>query len=175
MKKNSQTKTVKLIIAIFFAAFFVSCNNNSTEKNKSTVIPKHMTLARKFISKPPSSFEDTLTIKNPSAIFYQPDSVQLDKIKAVNKPMVFEGLMHDCFFQIRYSHIVLKKYYPKIKIFETTKARYLLFVKEDKSDSCIDLNSNNDICGMYIFNTKKNPQLVDMTNVDTELGFYFKK
>ena len=89
--------------------------------------------------------------------------------------MVYEGLMHDCFFQMRYSHIVLKKYYPKIKIIETTKARYLLFVKHDGKDTCIDLNSNNDICGMYIFNTTKNPQLVDMTNVDTELEFYFKK
>lgn len=89
--------------------------------------------------------------------------------------MVFEGLMHDCFFQMRNAHIVLKKYYPKIKIIESTKARYLLFVKEDKSKTCIDLNSKNDICGMYIFNTEKNPQLVDMANVDTELEFYFQK
>ncbi len=89
--------------------------------------------------------------------------------------MVFEGLMHDCFFQMRNAHVVLKKYYPKIKIIETTKARYLLFVKHDGTDTCIDLNKNNDICGMYIFNTTKKPQLVDMTNVDTELEFYFKK
>ncbi len=175
MKKDLKNILVKLLFVIFFPAFFLSCNNNSAEKNKPIVTPEHKTLARKFISKPPSSFEDTLPIKNPCAIFYKPDSIQLEKIKAINKPMVFEGLMHDCFFQMRYSHIVLKKYYPKIKIIETTKARYLLFVKEDKSDSCIDLNSNNDICGMYIFNTKKNPQLVDMTNVDTELDFYFKK
>jgi hypothetical protein len=175
MKKNLINITARLCLLIFFAALFVSCNNRSKQKNKQTITPEHKTLQRKFITKPPSSFEDTLTIKVSSAVFYKPDSVQLEKIKAVNKPMVFEGLMHDCFFQMRYSHIVLKKYYPKIKIIETTKARYLLFVKQDGKDTCIDLNHNNDICGMYIFNTIKNPQLVDMTNVDTELEFYFKK
>ena len=166
--------TVRFTIAIFFATIFVSCNNNSKE-NKKVIAKEHKELTRKFISKPPSSFKDTLVIKSASAVFFKPDSVQLEKIKAVNKPMVFEGLQHDCFFQMRNAHMVLKKYYVKIKIIETNQARYLLFVKDDKSQSCIDLNKNNDICGMYIFNTKKDPQLVDMTNVDTELEFYFKK
>ncbi len=166
---------LKLTVAILFTALLTSCNNSSKKKNIQPAKKEHKELTRKYIVKPPSSFEDTLIINNKSAVFYKPDSVQLEKIKAVNTPMVYEGLMHDCFFQMRYSHIVLKKYYPKIKIIETTRARYLLFVKEDKSDSCIDLNKNNDICGMYIFNTKKDPQLVDMTNVDTELEFYFKK
>ncbi|HSN08957.1 MAG TPA: hypothetical protein VLS85_07955, partial [Hanamia sp.] len=119
--------TTRLSLIIFFTTLLISCNNHSTKTDKQTVTPEHKKLQRKYISKPPSSFEDTLTIKVPSAIFYKPDSIQLEKIKAVNKPMVFEGLMHDCFFQMRYSHIVLKKYYPKIKIIETTKARYLLF------------------------------------------------
>ena len=166
---------IRLSLVIFFAFLFTSYYNHSKQTNKQTLTHEHKTLVRKFIPKPPSSFEDTLTIKNPSAIFYKPDSFQLEKIKSVNKPMVFEGLLHDCCFQMRNAHIVLKRYYPTIKIIETTQARYLLFVKEDKSKTCIDLNSNNDICGMYIFNTEKNPQLVDMTNVDTELEFYFQK
>jgi hypothetical protein len=164
---------VKFATAIVFAALLLSCNNDSGKNNKSA--EPHKELTRKFIAKPPSSFEDTLTIKNPAAVFYKPDSAQLEKIKAVNTPMIFKSLMHDCFFQMRNAHIVLKKYYPKIKIIETTKARYLLFVKENGSDICIDLNHNNDICGMYIFNGRKDPELADMTNVDTDLEFYFKK
>lgn len=172
MKKKFKNLTN---LILFLAPLLLSCNNNSAGKNQPTVTPAHKKFPRQYIAKPPSSFEDTLIIHTPSALFYKPDSVQLEKIKSVNKPMVFEGLMHDCFFQMRNAHTVLKKYYPKIKIIESTKARYLLFVKEDKSDSCIDLNKNNDICGMYIFNLKKDPELVDMTNVDTELEFYFKK
>ncbi len=165
---------LKLTVAILFATLLVSCNNNP-KSDSGQPAKEHNEITRKFIAKPPSSFQDTLTIKNPAVVFYKPDSAQLDKIKAVNTPMIFKSLMHDCFFQMRNAHIVLKKYYPKIKITETTKARYLLFVKEDKSSTCIDLNGNNDICGMYIFNTQKDPELADMTNVDTDLEFYFKK
>lgn len=163
---------IKLATAILFAVLMSACNNDS---NKNRQFAEHRELIRKFISKPPSSFIDTLTINTPCAVFYKPDSAQLEKIKAVNQPMVFESLMHDCFFQMRNAHIVLKKYFPKINIIETSHSRYLRFVKEDKSSSFIDLNSNNDICGMYLFNSKKDPQLADMTNVDTGLEFYFNK
>lgn len=172
--KRVKIISLRFTTVTFFVALFLSCNNDSKKKKEQSP-NEHKELTRKFISKPPSSFEDTLTIKTTSAVFYKPDSVQLEKIKAVNKPMMFEALEHDCFFQMRNAHIVLKKYYPKIKIIETANARYLLFVKEDKSATCIDLDHNNDICGMYIFNMKKDPQLVDMPNVDTELEFYFKK
>ena len=37
----------------------------------------------------------------------------------------------------------------------------------------IDLNARNNICGMYLFDPKKDPEFVDMPNVDTFLGFYF--
>jgi hypothetical protein len=164
----------RLIISILVAGFLSSCNNHPKENVKQQP-QEHKELTRKFIAKPPSSFNDTLTVKSPAAVFYKPDSVQLEKIKALNTPMVFKSLEHDCFFQMRNAHMVLKKYYPKIKIIETTKARYLLFEKHDGSDSCIDLNRNNDICGMYIFSPGKDPELADMTNVDTDLEFYFKK
>jgi hypothetical protein len=169
-----KSMSVIFTIAIFFAFLFLGCNNDSKE-NKDIPAKEHKELVRKFISKPPSSFSDTLTINTSCAVFYKPDSAQLEKIKAVNQPMVFEGLMHDCFFQMRNAHIVLKKYFPKLKVIETSNSRYLLFVKEDETSSCIDLNSNNDICGMYIFNSKKDPELADMTNVDTDLEFYFNK
>ncbi len=165
---------LKLTVSILFSALLVSCHNNP-KNNSGQPAKEHKELSRKFIAKPASSFNDTLIVKSPAAVFYKPDSVQLEKIKALNTPMVFKSLEHDCFFQMRNAHMVLKKYYPKIKIIETTSARYLQFVKQDKSSTCIDLNSNNDICGMYIFNTRKDPQLADMTNVDTDLEFYFKK
>jgi len=128
-----------------------------------------------ILLKPPSSFADTLVIQNPSAVFYTPDSVQLDKIRAINKKMIFESLMHDCFYQMRNARLVLQKYWPRIRIVETSKARYLLFIKADKTKTAIDLNSKNDICGIFLFDSKQDPELIDMMNVDTELGFYFKK
>lgn len=128
-----------------------------------------------ILLKPPSSFADTLIIQNPSAVFYNPDSMQLNKIRSINNKMVFESLQHDCFYQMRNARLVLQKYWPQIQIVETSKARYLLFIKADKSKTIIDLDSKNDICGIFLFDSKQDPELIDMMNVDTELGFYFKK
>lgn len=126
-------------------------------------------------SKPPSSFSDTIKISVPSAVFFSPDSLQLNKIKAVTDSMIFDGTMHDCFYQQRNSRIVLNKYYPHIKTIEAKNVRYLLFEKTGGEKECIDLNTKNDPCGIFLFDTEKAPKLIDMTNIDSELGFYFSK
>ena len=110
-----------------------------------------------------------------SAVFYNPDSLQLDKIKAISKKDNFDTEVHNCFFLMRNARNVLKKYWPGIHISETKTHRFLLFVKKDKTRICIDLNSNGDMCGIYLFDGKKEPELADMMNIDTALGFYFKK
>lgn len=125
--------------------------------------------------KPPSSFPDTITIDFPAAVFYNPDSLQIEKLKVITDTMIFESIMHDCFYQVRHSLIVLKKYYPRIKIIEVTNARYLLFEKAGGEKEYIDLNTKNDPCGIFIFDGQKASLQADMTNIESELGFYFSK
>lgn len=158
-----------LCISLFFS-FMHSCTQpakknieiENTRENKDTI--------RK---KPPSSFSDTLTIHFPSAVFYNPDSLQLLKIKEITATNNYETEVHNCFYQIRNARTVLKKYWPKIHIIETTKARYLLFIKADKTKILIDLNTKEDIWGLFLFDGKKEPELADMMNIDSALGFYF--
>ena len=83
--------------------------------------------------------------------------------------------MHDCFYQMRYSRVVLKRSYPQIHILEVKKARYLLFELKGGQKEYIDLNAKNDASGIFIFDGQKAPRLVDMTNIDSELGFYFSR
>jgi len=129
----------------------------------------------KVISKPSSSFNDTLVIDKKSAVFYSPDSLQMEQIKLANEKNVFESITHDCFFQMRNAKLVLKKYWPQITIIETSRARFLLFVKKNTSRTVVDINSKNDIGGIFLFDMEKEPELIDMMNVETALGFYFKK
>jgi hypothetical protein len=58
---------------------------------------------------------------------------------------------------------------------EVVNGRYILFKKSDGKVEVIDLNTKNDPCGLFIFDGQKSPLLVDMTNIDTDLGFYFSK
>jgi hypothetical protein len=154
-----------------FVLLACSCSP-SPEKNTQ---PAKKDQAQKpgIIKKPPSSFGDTVVIDRESAVFYSADSQQMVKIKAVNEERIYATITHDCYYQMQNARNVIRQQWPRVRIVEVINARYLLFVRKDKSKTCIDLNDKNDICGLFLFEPGKDPELVDMPNVDTFLGFYF--
>jgi hypothetical protein len=149
----------------------VSCTNSSL-KNEPV---KNITEVHKpILSKPPAYYQDTLEIALTAAVFYSPDTIQLQKIKEITEERIFESQMHEYFFQMRNSRMVLKKNWPSITIIEAKNVRYLVFIKANNDSAFVDLN-NFDSSGMFLFNTKKDPHPADMMNIDSELSFYFAK
>ena len=57
------------------------------------------------------------------------------------------------------SRMVLKKYYPDIKIREVKNARYLLFKKTDGGKEIIDLNIKYDPYGILFLILQNSPRL----------------
>jgi hypothetical protein len=164
--------TSNLLFLFFVLALFASCSNsprNPAKENMKTVVKPTV------LKKPPSSYSDTITINVPAAVFFNPDSAQHEKLRAIMNPDVFESTMHEGFYMMRNSRMVLKKNFPKIKIIEVKNARYLLFKKTDGEKEYIDLNTKGDPLGLFLFDGKKSPVMVDMQNIETALGFYFAK
>ena len=147
----------------------ISCSNAPKPTNSSPDKIEEKPIVK---SKPGSSFSDTLKLDFPVAIFYGPDSLQLEKIKANTDASIFDGSMHEYFYLMRNARAVIRKYYPELKTRDVRNVRYLLFIHADKSMDCIDLDTKKDAYGLYVFDRKKAPLLVDMANVNTELGFY---
>jgi len=161
-------KYLSTFIIIILSLTIICCNNgNKTKEPASSAIPV------KNKSKPPSSYPDTLKIEFRSAVFYSPDSLQLEKIKAVTEKNVYESSMHEYFYQLRYVHNILGKHWPGIKIIEVKNVRYLQFIKGDRSSETIDLNSKNDAYGLFVFDPGKGPTQLELTNAESEIGFYF--
>jgi hypothetical protein len=156
---------------IAIISLFLSCSQSS--KNSSGQTKEEEVSQPLIFKKPPSSFADSVVIDRESAVFYNPDSLQMEKIKSENEKKVYKNLTHDCFYMMENARNVIRKYWPRIQIVEVINARYLMFIKNDKSKKVIDLNAKNSICGLYLFDPKKDPEPVDMPNVDTFLGFYF--
>jgi len=149
----------------------VSCSNNpAPEKEKSTSLSK-----QQVHSKPPSNFTDTMQIDFPAAVFYHPDSLQLKKIKELTDSAIFEATMHEYFFQMKNARKSINRDWPRLKIVEAKNVRYILFLGKDDDSTYIDLNARNDADGLILFYPGKKPHDTDMMNIDTELGFYFKK
>ena len=157
---------------IYFGLLFLlnSCTNPSSKTEPAN---KSIDSARSHPAKPGSNYSDTLTINNPAAVFYYPDSLQLKKTEEMMDTEVFKSCTHEFFYQMRNAHMVIKNNRPGLKIIEAKNVRYILFNKINKESICIDLDTKNDIYGLLLFDTKKNPQSADMMNIDTELWFYF--
>jgi hypothetical protein len=147
-----------------------SCSDHVKE-NKETVTQPGS--ASKI--KPPSGFTDTLNISSPAAVFYYPDSSQLQKIRSEADTGAFDADMHEYEFLFKTAHSALKKDFPAIKIIEAKKVRYLLFLPAGDKDSCIDLDKNYEPYGLYLFNGKQLPHKADIANIDSELGFIFRE
>ena len=136
--------------------FIFSCNSNSGQKNKEEKIPA---ATRSAIAKPPANFQDTIEVNFPAAIFYHPDSLQLQKIKEITKPGVFDASTHEYFYQMRNARISIKRDWPEVKIIEAKNVRFLLFRGKDDDPTYIDLDTKNDPYGLFLFQPGKN--LVD--------------
>lgn len=175
MRKVCVPVIISLKSIFFFIALQLSCCTNKKSTQKDNVEQTKISSSSPAqYKKPQASFNDTLIINSICALFYNPDSLQLNKIKGLLKKEEYETEVHNCFYLMRNARIVIKQYWPQIHIVETSRARYLLFIKADKSKTLIDLNAYTDMCGIILFDQKKAPELIDMMNIDTALGFYFK-
>ncbi len=173
MRQNHFINSLLFLVLLFPALqLFYSCNSNI--ENKKIDLKKTVPVTEKLL-KPTTSFTDTLVIKTLSAIFYNPDSLQLEKIKGILKKNEFESLTHEYFYQMKNARKELKKYWPQIKIVESSKARFLLFIKADKTKELVDLNTYQEFSGMILYDPTKEPIPIDMMNMGTEVAYYLKK
>ena len=83
--------------------------------------------------------------------------------------------MHEYFFQMKNARKSINRDWPRLKIVEAKNVRYILFQGNDNDSTHIDLNTKNDSHGLILFQPGKKPQFADMMNIETELGYYFKK
>ncbi len=167
-----KTKTpVKLFGTVLILAVVHICCSDPVNQRRN--VEKQAQAGKERIRKPVSSYPDTIHVNVPAAVFYNPDSMQLRKIKEILEKQNFETALHECFYQMRNARQVLKKYYPDIKIIEISTARYLFFHKTGGRNEVVDLDQENEFCGIFLFDGSQSPQHVEMMNIETELGFYF--
>lgn len=113
-------------------------------------------------------------IDEDAAVFYHPDSNQLNRIQSIISPSDFQSHTHEFFFQMRNARKSIKRDWPKLKVVETKKHRYLLFRSKSTLSFLIDLDDYPEFAGIVLFKKGKQPHQVDMMNIDTELLYYFK-
>jgi hypothetical protein len=156
------------LLAFAFCLQFISACQNTN----NPVVVSSPPSTGKAVRKPASSFSDTLQITSAAVVFYEPDSAQLQKIKMVTEPRVYEGSMHEYYSQVRNAHLFLKANWPALQIIDAKKIRFLRFHKSGNTSQLVDLDKH-DPYGMFVFDGKRDAHLVDMMNVETEVPAYY--
>lgn len=125
--------------------------------------------------KPGSNYQDTFRINKNSAVFYHPDSFQLDSIRLLTDPRIFDGSMHEYFYQIKNAKRILKENWKNLDVINLKNIRYIAFQRADGITEYIDLDKYYDAYGLFLFKVEKSPVPADMTNVEEALYFYFSQ
>lgn len=163
--------TLRLPVFILSTLFIFSC---SDQKTQSKPVPLQPAKALTGKEKPPASYPDTLRINFEAAVFYCPDSFQLQKMRSQSDPGV-EARMHEYDFLMRTSRVVIKKQFPALRMIEAKNVKYLLFESARETVYWINLDEVYDACGLYVFNRQKPPLKIDMANAATDIGFYLSR
>jgi hypothetical protein len=87
----------------------------------------------------------------------------------------FDGVDHECFYQMKNARTSLKEHWPQVHIYEIESNRVLLFTMQDGTRFPINLLNYPDLCGLLIFDPRKKPVLADMMGIGTSLENYFLK
>jgi hypothetical protein len=151
---------------LLFALLLLSCKEKKESKQA-----QHGQ-ARVTARKPAAASGDTFTVRGLTAVFYHADSLQLRHLQSGTDSSVFDGMMHEYFYQMRNARQVIRQNQPALLIAEARHCRYLAFIYRNGTRTVIDLNAHDDAYGLFIFNGRKAPQQVDMTNIETALAVY---
>ncbi len=116
---------------------------------------------------------DTIIIDKPAAVFFTPDSVQRENIKKQFTAAQYDGMDHECFYQMKNARTSLKEHWPQIKIYEVMGTVYLQYLMPDGRKAGLDLREKKDLCGLILFRPGKEPVPADMASIGTSLENYF--
>ena len=163
-------KTLKFVSFLLLAIASCSIKNDKTETKFQNTLSDSLSKVNSTITT--FSNNDTLIVDKNAAIFYSPDSTQIAKRKKEIGEEDFYIGADDYLNYMHTSHDFLES--SKLTILDAKDKKYLKFVKNDKTQTIIKLDTLSELWGIYFFDPNKKEKLVDMTIIDEEHRNYFK-
>jgi hypothetical protein len=158
---------MRIILVLMSVIFLTACSGKGGKKNLQGNDSMPNTINPKI-----SGNTDTLTIDKKTAVFYQPDSVAMQKWKNEVGEEDFETAADDWSYYMMTSHEYLDS--MKVPIVETADKKFLKFVKTDKTMKLIKLDTLKNFWGVYLFIPAKDPKFADLLSIEDEYKSYYK-
>lgn len=157
---------MKILLALVFGTILISCNNQSdkdkTTSNDSTSQTNNVV----------TTIEDTLVVDKDAAVYYQPDSVAMEKWKKSAGEGNFETIIDDWSNYMNTSSEYLTG--MKLPIMQSENRKVVKFVKADGSATIVRLDTISNFWGVYLFTPAKEPLYTDPIMIENGYKSYFK-
>lgn len=179
LTKKEIMKKITLVLVILFTLF--SCNkkenqnienlkkNQAVLKENSKTIITEKSQKKDFIN----NENDTIIIENQTAVIFEPTDKSIEKRKKEIGEEDFYTGADDYMWYLNESNEYLKT--KKIKILFVKNDKILKFIENNKNLTIINLSNENELWGIYLFDSKQKPKSIDMTNTSDEYMGYFNK
>lgn len=158
----------KLVLLCLLA--LASCAGNDPAKEKSDVADR----LSKLEALPPPVLPgetDTLIVTSRAAVFYQPDSLQIEARMKEAGEEDFRAGMDDYLYYLNESWQYLES--RGLPVLDAKNRTFIKFVGTD-SNQLVRLDTVPELWGVYLFDPAKRYYKADMTVVDEEYKAYFK-
>jgi hypothetical protein len=135
---------------------------SQTDSSKKTISPSS---AKRFNG-------DTLIVESQAAVFIEPDSIKIEKLKKEAGVENFYAAADDYLFYLNSAYQFIDS--VKLMTIQSKDKKFIKFIRNDKSVHVVNLNKLPELWNIYFFDPTKNAKRVNMTIIEEEYGRYFK-
>lgn len=156
----------------------LSCKGKTGNLETETGIPHPdtsggVTMVQNSNTSPAGNNSDTLTINSRSAVFFQPDSLQIENRKKEAGEANFRAGAGDYIYYINTSVDYLGK--QALPVLDAKDMKYLRFVSANGVVKLVKLDTLPDLWGIYLFDPRNSPYYADIIEIEEEFKAYFKE
>jgi hypothetical protein len=168
-------KSYKSVFLVFFT--LISCNQivNHKEDNLdsvTTISEKKVENKKNDNAEISKNRIDPIVVKNQSAIIIEPTDKQIEKRKKEVGEEDFYIGADDYMWYLNESTETFRK--NKLNVLNIKNGKTIKFEMENGNNAILELNGEDELWQIYLFNPKLKPKKIDMTDSENEYKTYFK-
>ena len=158
---------MKLIIISISIIFLSACGSKADKKETSGTDTTTQ-------AKPPvvTNSTDTMVVDKNAAVYFIPDSNQMEKWKMKVGEKDFATVADDWSSYMNSSSEYLKT--TNLPVQDASGKKVLKFIKADKSVTLVGLDTLSNYWGYFLFSTSKEPEFADILMMEEAYKKYFK-
>jgi GTP cyclohydrolase III len=162
-----------------FLAFFILISCNQIVNHKEDNLDSVTTISEKKVeNKKNDNAEiskngiDTIVVKNQTAIIIEPTNKQIEKRKKEVGAEDFYIGADDYMWYLNESTETFRK--NKLNVLNIKNGKTIKFEMQNGNNAILELNGEDELWQIYLFDPKLKPKKIDMTDSENEYKTYFK-